>query len=221
RITQVDLALLYEGIADGSLISDEHRTELFAAMPADGGDSSSTLSRARAIVDEEASAAGLSGPEADLFKSQLKLHYKAGNGCCPSIYTISGLAEIPTCSGTTQSSTEYVWGLFIANGEFENINNNQIAWSANQAEPLRTPIRQALSTWHECAAGLVGGTGAPCAHNGECDSFVCGSGVCQPASCAPTCNQGAPCGSDADCGSGVCGAEGTCQPSACSPTCDN
>ena len=218
RITQVDLALLYEGIADGSLISAAHRDELFANMPADGG-SSGTLFSARAIVDEEAASLGVTSAEADLFKSQLKLHYKMGLGCCPSIITISGLAEIPTCDGETTGSAGWVWGLYLGGASYEESGPNTSVFLANDAEPLRTPIRSALANFQQCSAGSIGGTGSPCAHNGECDSYVCSGGICQPAMCAPTCNQGAPCGSNADCSSGVC-AEGLCAPPACAPNCE-
>lgn len=217
RITQVDLALLYEGIADGSLISSAHREELFAAMPADGG-SAGTLFRARAIVDEEAAALGLTSAEADLFKSELRLHYKMGLGCCPSIITISGLAEIPTCDGENTGTADWVWGLYLGGASYEESHTNTSVFFANDAEPLRTPIRAALTNWAQCTEGSVGGTGSPCAHNGECDSYVCDSGICQPAMCAPTCNQGAPCGSNADCSSGVC-SDGLCGAPACAPDC--
>ncbi len=217
RITQVDLAILYEGIADGSLISAEHRQELFANMPAEGG-TTGTLFRARAIVDEEATALGMTSAEAELFKSQMKLHYKTGGGCCPSIVTISGLAEIPTCDGENIDTADWVWGLYLGGASYEESHTNTSVFFANDAEPLRTPIRAALANFPQCTAGSIGGTGSPCTHNGECDSYVCDGGVCQSAACAPTCNQGAPCGSDADCGSGLCG-DGLCQPSACAPNC--
>jgi len=123
-----------------------------------------------------------------------------------SFYSISGLAEIPTCSGSTQTRTDYAFGLFIANGTNESATAN--TFFNTHAEILRRPIKEALSNWESCAVAS-GTTGAPCAHNGQCHSFVCRSGSCQPASCAPTCYRGAPCGSNADCGSGVCN-DGLC-----------
>ena len=219
-MTQVDAALLYEGVADGTLISAANRAELFAAMPSDAGDFSGTLGAAQFIADAEAAAAGVPAAATELFKSELALHYKAGNDIwcdpiCLSSYSISGLAEIPRCSGQSQTTGHYAWGLFISNGTSDIDTAN--TFFANQAEPLRRPIREALATLASCTA--TGETGAPCGNNGDCDSFVCSGGVCQPASCAPTCNQGAPCGSDADCGSDVCGESGTCQAPACSPSC--
>jgi hypothetical protein len=220
----VDMALLYEGIADGSLISPESRAALFANMPANASDFSGTLFRARAIVDSEAPAAGVTSAEADLFKNELELHYKAGNGTvctsetsCLTVFAISGLAEIPTCNGEELGHAQYDWGLFIKDGTDQGAVAN--TFFANQAEPLRVPIRDALDGWSTCADGMTGGTGAPCSNNGDCDSFICAGGTCQPASCAPTCNQGAPCGSDQDCGSGVCGPGGTCAAPACAPDC--
>jgi hypothetical protein len=221
RMTQADAARLYEGVANGTLISASSRAALFPRMPADGGDFTGTLAAARAIADDEGNAAGVSAAALAEFESQMALHYKAGNDIwctpdCLSFYSISGLAEIPTCNGSVQGSTDYAFGLFISGGtnEFDTANT----FFSTHAEVLRRPIREALATWESCSAP-AGTTGAPCVHNGECHSFVCRNRVCQPASCAPTCNRGAPCGSDADCGSDVCSASGRCSPPQCSPTC--
>lgn len=220
-MTQTDAARLYEGIADGTLLSPASRAALFSRMPSDAGDSTGTLAAARAIAEAEGLAAGVSASALEEFQGQLALHYKAGNDIwctpdCLSFYSISGLAEIPTCDGPTQSSTDYAFGLFISNGTDEAATSS--TFFSYHAEILRRPIREALASWESCSV-RPGTTGAPCAHNGECHSFRCGSGVCQPASCAPTCNRGAPCGSDADCGSGVCNTRGTCDAPLCSPDC--
>jgi hypothetical protein len=220
-ITQADAARLYEGIANGTLLSAASRTALFARMPADDNDFTGTLGAARAIADAEGASAGLPATVVDEFEDQIALHYKAGNDLwcdpnCRSFYSISGLAEIPTCNGSTQSSTNYDFGLFIANGTDENDTRN--TFFNVHPEVLRRPIRESLATWANCA-GPTGENGSPCAHNGECDSFVCQVGICRPPQCAPICNRGAPCGADDDCGSDVCSDSGTCAAPACSPRC--
>ena len=150
-------------------------------------------------------SASLQGRQRPLVRSEL-----------PIVYSISGLAEIPTCNGSTRSSTNYAFGLFISNGtdEFDTRNT----FFSTHAEVLRRPIREALATWANCSAPS-GTNGARCVHNGECDSFVCQGGLCRPPQCAPSCNRGAPCGANNDCGSDVCSASGTCAAPACSPHC--
>lgn len=153
RMTQLDAALLYEGVANGSLLSQASRTALYAAMPASTSDFSLTLAAANTIVDQEATAQGISTAEATQFKSLLQLHYKAGNDqwCSPgclSYYAISGLAEIPTCSAGAQTTTSYAWGLFINGGPNET--TTRTTFFANQAEPLRSVLRQGLVAWANC-----------------------------------------------------------------------
>ena len=220
-ITQSNAVRLYEGVANGTLLSPTSRAALFARMPADGFDSTGTLGAARAIADAEGASAGLPASLVDEFESRIALHYKAGNDLwcdpnCRSFYSISGLAEIPICNGSTRSSTNYAFGLFIANGtnEFDTRNT----FFNTHAEVLRRPIREALATWANCSAPS-GTNGAPCVQNGQCHSFVCQGGVCRPPQCAPSCNRGAACGADDDCGSDVCSASGTCAAPACSPHC--
>lgn len=220
-ITQSDAARLYEGIANGTLLSAASRTALFARMPSDAFDSTGTLSRARAIADAEGASAGLPASLVDEFEDRIRLHYKAGNDLwcdpnCRSFYSISGLAEIPTCNGTTRSSTNYDFGLFIANGtdEFDTANT----FFNTHAEVLRRPIREALANWQSCSVP-PGMNGSPCTQNGQCRSFVCQGGICRPPQCAPSCNRGSPCGANDDCGSDVCSASGTCAAPACSPRC--
>jgi hypothetical protein len=220
-ITQSDAARLYEGLANGTLLSSSSRAALFARMPSDGGDSTGTLSAARAIADAEGASAGVPASLVDEFENQIALHYKAGNDLwcdpyCRSFYSISGLAEIPTCSGSTRTKTHYAFGLFIANGTDEFATAN--TFFNTHPEVLRRPIREALATWEDCSVP-PGTNGAPCTQNGECHSFVCQGGLCRPPQCAPTCNRGAPCGSNDDCGSDVCSASGTCAAPLCSPRC--
>ena len=151
-MTQLDLATLYEALADGSLISESSRRALFARMPADGGDFSGTLARAQRLVDELAPDHGLTANQVAEFRSELKLHYKAGSGTvctsdCLTFLSIAGLAEVPTCEGPTQSREQYVWGIFIHGAPVPNAN---ATFRVAQAEPLREPIDAALAEWANC-----------------------------------------------------------------------
>jgi hypothetical protein len=156
--TEQDADILYEAIAQGTILSATSRIALFAAMAADAGDFTTTLSTADSIVLQEASAFGLSANQLNLFQAQLDLHYKAGGdfSCgtsCTYYYSISGLAVLPTCNGSTPSTSTYEWGLFIYGGT--DANNASNAFFATEVEPLRQPIRSALSSWTKCAGSAT------------------------------------------------------------------
>lgn len=155
EMTQLDSATLYEGIVDGTLLSPSSRDALYARMPSDTVDFTSTLYRANQIVDQVAPTYGLDANQIAAFKSQLRLHYKAGNGAvcldpCQEFYSIGGVAEIPVCDGSTQDVAEYVWSVFIHGAPMP---GGQNTFFPTHAEPLREPIELALSGWSECTEG--------------------------------------------------------------------
>jgi hypothetical protein len=158
-LTEHDAATLYEQITEGSALSATSRTALFVAMAPAAGDFTGTLLAADAIVDSEASAFGLTSQQISLFQAQLELHYKAGSdywctgSSCAYYYAMSGIAIVPTCSGSSPTASSYVWGLFV--DAATNATNAQSAFLDNDAEPLREPIRSALSTWKACASGAA------------------------------------------------------------------
>jgi hypothetical protein len=164
-MTLVDIAEAYERIWNGEALEIATRNELFALMPpsdyddGDGdppvpGDPTQTLLNTLAIADQEAAALGVPISVRDEFKSQLTVHYKAGGdavtfgGVTNSYRSIGGIAEIPTCDGPNQTITPYVWGLFIHNAS--NDTNNGNTFTATHTEPLRLPIREALTDWRSC-----------------------------------------------------------------------
>ncbi|HET7505187.1 MAG TPA: serine hydrolase [Kofleriaceae bacterium] len=155
QLTLADAGVIYEGIANGTLLSSTNRPELYARMPAQAGDFTGIQSAVNTMVDAEAPAFGLTSTEISQFKSRLLTHYKAGGyTLCPSspcleYRSVAGSAEIPSCTRGIVGSRTYVWGIFIdgatsaaaADGTF----------NAAKAEPLREPIRAALSSWAPCA----------------------------------------------------------------------
>jgi hypothetical protein len=184
QMTQVDAALLYEQIWNGTALSTASRDALFQLMPAatyidmfgnDIGDFTGSLGDTLAIADAEAAALGVPVSVRDEFKSEIMLHYKAGGdavtlgGVSSSHYSISGLAEIPTCSGPTRTITPYLWGLFI-DGASNDYAASTTFLTAN-AEPLRRPVNEALADWRSCycneatyeAESMFQSTGGPIA----------------------------------------------------------
>ncbi|TMQ10438.1 MAG: serine hydrolase [Deltaproteobacteria bacterium] len=154
QMTLADAGVIYEGIANGTLLSSTNRPELYSRMPAQAGDFTGIQSAVNAIVDAEAPAFGLNATEISQFKSRLLTHYKAGGyTLCPSspcleYRSVAGSAEIPQCTRGLVGSRSFVWGIFIDGSTSATAANN--TFNAAKAEPLREPIRSALSTWAPC-----------------------------------------------------------------------
>jgi hypothetical protein len=154
QMTLSDVAKIYEGIADGNLLTSASVATLYAHMPAAAGDFTHVLSNVNPMIDQEAaSIGGLSASQIASFKSALQLHYKAGSDtwCTPSCLeyrAISGTADIPICDGTSRFSQSYVWGIFIHGGPNPAVDNT---FGADDAEPLREPIHAALAGWAPCS----------------------------------------------------------------------
>ena len=154
QLTLADAGMIYEGIANGTLLSAANRPELYARMPAQAGDFTGIQSAVNAIVDAEAPAFGLTATEISQFKTRLLTHYKAGGyTLCPSspcleYRSVAGSAEIPVCLRGTISSRTYVWGIFIDGSTSGTAADN--TFNAAKAEPLREPIRSSLAGWGAC-----------------------------------------------------------------------
>lgn len=153
QLTLADAGKIYEGIADGTLLTASSRTALYARMPAQAGDFTGIQSNVNAIVDAEAPAFGLTATEVSQFKSRLATHYKAGGYtlCTPNCLeyrSVAGSAEIPQCTRGLVGNRNYTWGIFIDGSSSAAAADG--TFNAAKAEPLREPIRSALSTWAPC-----------------------------------------------------------------------
>jgi len=154
QLTLSDAGVIYEGIANGTLLSSTNRPQLYSRMPAQAGDFTGIQSAVNSIIDAEAPAFGLTATEISQFKTRLLTHYKAGGyTLCPSspcleYRSVAGSAEIPVCLRGTISSRTYVWGIFIDGSTSGTAADN--TFNAAKAEPLREPIRSALAGWSAC-----------------------------------------------------------------------
>jgi hypothetical protein len=112
------------------------------------------VSAVNAIIDAEAPAFGLAAADISQFKGLLLTHYKAGgytlcsSSQCLEYRSVAGSAEVPTCTRGLLGNRDYVWGIFIDGATSATAANN--TFNAAKAEPLREPIRTALSTWAPC-----------------------------------------------------------------------
>jgi hypothetical protein len=141
-------------IANGTLLTASSRTALYARMPAQAGDFTGIQSAVNTIIDAEAPAFGLNATEISQFKGRLLTHYKAGgytlcpSGPCFEYRSVAGSAEIPQCTRGLVGNRTYVWGIFIDGSSSATWADN--TFNAAKAEPLREPIRAALSAWAPC-----------------------------------------------------------------------
>ncbi len=154
RLTLEDAAILYDGIADGSLLSAASRTALYDRMPAEVVDFTGIQSAANAMINQEAASFGLTPSQIQEFRTRLLTHYKAGgytlcsNGPCLEYRSVAGSAEIPRCFRSLVLNRLYTFGIFI-----DGATNKAAAdatFSKAKAETLREPIRDSLSSWSRC-----------------------------------------------------------------------
>jgi hypothetical protein len=155
--TLQDLGLLYEGVANGTLLDPSLRSTFYDHMAGkgqfshEGYDWTGLWSTViPAIIDQEAPA-GMSAAAKASFLAHMSLAYKAGNykicldDFCTTYHdhiSIFGSASIPTCSGQPQ---QYVFGEYIYNATSDT--NSANAFILTKAELLRGPIHDGLANW--------------------------------------------------------------------------
>jgi hypothetical protein len=143
RLTLYDVGLLYERVADGSLLMPPHRQTFYELML---GKDVGILR----MVTEEAPPQ-MTTEQKNAFVNQMDMRQKSGsydigNPCCLQYRTIAGWAKIPFCSGGVVVPREYVFGIFIV----EAISAQQ-AFNTARVELLREQIRAALQGFPACS----------------------------------------------------------------------
>jgi hypothetical protein len=160
-----DLGIIYEGVADGTLLSGANRDTFYALMSGremfeeEGFDFTGAFEEILQMINEEAPSE-LSIEQRQDFIDAVRENAKGGSyiKCLNTCNTfsewlvMSGWAEFPTCEAGAFSSRSYVWGVFIddaihvGGGQTTAINNFFSAY----VEPLREPLREALQGWSAC-----------------------------------------------------------------------
>ena len=163
-----DLGIVYEGVADGSLISGAIRDSFYTNMSGrqqfedDGFDFTGIWPVLTGMVDAE-KPAGMPNELRDDFLDDMTANHKggsyaqcAGMNCVNRTQWLSwaGWAELPTCEANTVTSRSYVWGAFI-HGSVDTSYNGistpaDAAFTAVRAEPLREQMNAALAGWGAC-----------------------------------------------------------------------
>ncbi|MBI3075805.1 MAG: serine hydrolase [Deltaproteobacteria bacterium] len=153
-LTLANAGLLYEGVANGSLLNPTNRGTFFSLMAGkDTVDFSGAWDKTKEIIDAEAPA-GMTVAKKENFKNQIRMSYKAGGYTLPGgnpwfeHRSIAGWAQIPFCTGSVVAPRQYVFGIFIDRAT--NAAAADATWNNAKVELLREPIRSALSNWASC-----------------------------------------------------------------------
>jgi hypothetical protein len=167
QTTLNDLATLYRGVANGTLLGGYY-AELFCSQMAgtaqfavEGQDWTHLVDDdIPAIIDDEAPT-WMPTAWKNAFEEDIFLAYKAGdykictnNDCSTYLDHISifGYAQIPFCG--LGGPRQYVFGMFIANATSDD--NSSDTFEANKAELLREQIRAGLaSCFHQIYLPLI------------------------------------------------------------------
>jgi hypothetical protein len=164
QTTLNDLATLYRGVVNGTLI-DSYDRELFYLQMAgtymfmqEGYDWTHLVDTDILLIIDQEAPTGMPTVLKDAFEEEIFLAYKAGNygistseGCLYHI-PIFGHARIPFCD--TGGPRPYVFGLFIADSTSDDDSSD--TFEATKAELLREQIQAGLaSCFHQIYLPLV------------------------------------------------------------------
>jgi len=164
QLTLADAAVLYEGVASGTLLTPANQTSFASLMAgkaqfqAEGYDWTHLWDTDIPAMIAQAAPAATPAQRRD-YQNMMNLAYKAGNyvicsDSCSHVaeyYAISGWVEIPFCSGGTPSPQDYVFGLFV-HGATDNSYDSAKTTVATQnfltakGELLREQITAGLSS---------------------------------------------------------------------------
>jgi hypothetical protein len=157
QTTLDDLATLYKGVANATLVDAAHRTLFFSQMAgksqflSEGYDWTGLWDTDIPKIIAAEAPAGMPQYLKDAFRNKMELAYKAGNykictsgGCATYVDHISifGYAQIPFCGVSTPR--QYVFGVYIYNSTSDTLSSN--AFTATKAELLREQIHAGLAS---------------------------------------------------------------------------
>ncbi len=165
QTTLDDLALLYEGVANGTLLNAANRDVFFSHMAgkaqfnAEGYDWTGLWSTdIPAMIKQEAPSFAFQ-TDLNAYQNQMDLAYKAGNynlctnlACTTLSYdiAISGWAKIPFCDAG--GPRQFVFGTFI--NLATSSSSSSAAFNSTKAELLREQIHAGLASCFRAAAYL-------------------------------------------------------------------
>lgn len=158
QTTLDDLAVLYEGVANGTFVDDAHRSLFFSQMAgksqftSEGYDWTGLWTTDIPNMISQEAPATMSAADRAAFRAQMDLAYKAGNyklcgpsGCNVSYVddvAISGWAKIPFCDAG--GPRQFVFGTFIYNATSDS--GSSAAFNSTKSELLREQIHAGMAS---------------------------------------------------------------------------
>jgi len=151
KLTLADVGRIYEGVAQGTLLSGSSRNKFYELMK-----NETDAFFVGSVINTEASNLGLSNTRRDQFKSKVKLAAKSGG--IPASYdgflyqSTAGYVSLPfagTCSASgfaVIQRRDFVYGVFI--NKATTIADGTVGTAAK--ELFRERIKSALQTWKDC-----------------------------------------------------------------------
>ncbi len=164
-LTLADAGKLYEGVANGSLLSGQTREDFYYLMAGKeqaletGGDFTGIWKPAIDQIISQEHPLGMTTIMTQTYKSKMRLNYKAGGytfcqGTCTDVreyISVTGLVQIPFCSGATMTLRQFAFGTFLHGVEDMSwfSGKNTLAdqtFNATKAEVMREQIRAGLAS---------------------------------------------------------------------------
>ena len=164
QLTLADAGTLYEGVANGSLLTTANQATFYSLMAgkaefaAEGYDFTHLWDTDIPAMVAQA-APGATAAQLRDYLSSMNLAYKAGNyvNCSDSCshiadyYSISGWARIPFCDGGSPAPRDYVFGIFLHGATDNSYFDGKTTLAAQnfltaKAELLREPIVAGLTS---------------------------------------------------------------------------
>lgn len=152
--TCLDMANLYERIANGTFFTSVWRDELFSRMNSANGFSSGLTE----VISEEAASTGLTIGELQSFRNAVDSAFKRGGYTYDGVEysSVAGWISIPFTSfsleGWVTTHREYAFASFVHAGQ--NPGADAVAYGA-RSEMVREQIREALLSWDAACAVSV------------------------------------------------------------------
>jgi len=168
RLTLVDAGVLYEGSADGTLITAANVDLFHSFFPgrgqfmAEGYDWTGIWDTDIPNMLAAEAPAGMTASQRQAYRGQMDLAYKAGNykictsaNCATYLdhYSVAGWASVPFCTGSVMAPREFVFGIFLANSTSDA--TVQSAFNAAKGELLREQIRAGLASCFQAYLSLT------------------------------------------------------------------
>jgi hypothetical protein len=149
QMTLSDAGVVYEKVANGTLINNATRPTFWTLMAGKGYDFTGAWAAAVQIIGQEAPA-GMTPALQTAYENKMLMSYKAGgydlncSPACTAYRAIAGYVSMPYCSGGVTYAREYVWGTFV-HGE-PTVAHADTVFVATDVEPLREVLRANLAS---------------------------------------------------------------------------